>query len=506
MAVAVLTDNGLETRDAPAPTPEMVSVWTSLKPLNAADAGTIPSEQELGAAAAEALGAEIIAVSANIEAARAHRASLIARMEAGMGWLREGAASMADWLSWKCGMSKPEGAREVRVALAMQTLPATAAAFAKGEISASKVRAVARMAAVDPEAPAGTVADADAELLEQAIHSTASQLDRLAAGVERALRKAPDQGDAPEARAWRDEHGRVHLKGVFSGGEAEAVELWLERAREALFPKKAEAAEHLSRDQQRGLALLRAMEVDLGRLAEGKNDDRYLVTIYADVAALLGGQGLVQSVRSGYGLDPEYVRRLLCDQGIVPMRIEGDGETARIGRKRRAPTTALERLVRTRDGGMCRGPGCERRIDHIHHIWHWLFGGPTDADNLVGLCFVCHHKVHEGGWKVVGKDDDGRLILESPDKVIVRHQPPLTEGSVEAVEQLNRAAGLDIDGTTGVARWDGAGLDLDWAVAAVCERVEVSARRAAAARAAAGPDAGPPGEGRGSAPPDTDTC
>jgi hypothetical protein len=28
--------------------------------------------------------------------------------------------------------------------------------------------------------------------------------------------------------------------------------------------------------------------------------------------------------------------------------------------------------------------------------------GPTNLDNLIGLCWDHHHKVHEGGWTITG--------------------------------------------------------------------------------------------------------
>lgn len=35
-------------------------------------------------------------------------------------------------------------------------------------------------------------------------------------------------------------------------------------------------------------------------------------------------------------------------------------------------------------------------VVHVHHIQYWSHGGPTDLQNLVGLCPRCHSLVHQG--------------------------------------------------------------------------------------------------------------
>ena len=56
-----------------------------------------------------------------------------------------------------------------------------------------------------------------------------------------------------------------------------------------------------------------------------------------------------------------------------------------------------------------------------HHVIWWSHGGPTDLDNLVGLCSRCHHLVHRellivkaggiGGFRF--EDHDNRAIQTS---------------------------------------------------------------------------------------------
>jgi Domain of unknown function (DUF222) len=52
----------------------------------------------------------------------------------------------AQWLAWRCGLT-PRTAREhVRIARSLAELPAMRAAFARGQISFAKVRALTRVA------------------------------------------------------------------------------------------------------------------------------------------------------------------------------------------------------------------------------------------------------------------------------------------------------------------------------------------------------------------------
>ena len=49
----------------------------------------------------------------------------------------------------------------------------------------------------------------------------------------------------------------------------------------------------------------------------------------------------------------------------------------------------------------------------MHHVRHWVDGGPTDLDNLVELCDQHHRCVHEMGWKISG-DANVELTFQSP--------------------------------------------------------------------------------------------
>src|SRR3954467_5567246 len=187
----------------------------------------------------EELAGEIRAGAVRLAAATAAWLELVAEFDIREGWGGVGIRSCAHWMAWQCGMS-PGAAREhVRVARALGVLPVTAGAFTSGRLSYSKVREITRVAdaATEPE------------LVELALHTTASQLAR----VVRAWRRsdAVDAGRVAEKRSFQwhwDADGMLVLQ-VRTDGESgaallAAVESLVEREvrRERAAAKKAAPA------------------------------------------------------------------------------------------------------------------------------------------------------------------------------------------------------------------------------------------------------------------------
>jgi hypothetical protein len=103
----------------------------------------------------DALEGEIASLSATIQAATYRLLCLIGEYDRRQGWAdplaADGFRSCAHWLSWRIGLA-PGAAREyVRVARALPELPLLSAAFGRGELSYSKVRAVTRIATPENE-------------------------------------------------------------------------------------------------------------------------------------------------------------------------------------------------------------------------------------------------------------------------------------------------------------------------------------------------------------------
>ena len=138
---------------------------------------------------------------------------------------------------------------------------------------------------------------------------------------------------------------------------------------------------------QRGLRA----ETDPGRR------DRYRVYLHIDV------DGSVSDPWHRL-LPPALARQISCDADIRPVLSAG-GVPIQAGRSRRRIDPDLRRMILWRDQGCC-VPGCgvQHRLD-VHHIRHWLDGGPTDTANLIAICPTHHRMIHRGELSVTGDPD-----------------------------------------------------------------------------------------------------
>ncbi len=119
-------------------------------------------------------------------------------------------------------------------------------------------------------------------------------------------------------------------------------------------------------------------------------------------------------VGSGETIPIERIRRIACEQGIIPTVLGSKSEVLDLGRRTRLATPAQKRALKATYGG-CGIPGCEVPFEYcdIHHIWYWTKGGPTDLCYLVPVCNHHHHLVHDQGWTLT-KHTDATISLEPP--------------------------------------------------------------------------------------------
>ena len=126
------------------------------------------------------LGQQITLLAGQINAANHRLLQLIAEFDRRKGWSGGGTVrSCAHWLNWKCGIALVAAREKVRVANSLQELPLIDAAFAAGEISYSKVRAMSRVATAQNEE----------YLLNIARHGTASHLEQVVRKYRKVTRK-----------------------------------------------------------------------------------------------------------------------------------------------------------------------------------------------------------------------------------------------------------------------------------------------------------------------------
>jgi uncharacterized protein DUF222/HNH endonuclease len=403
------------------------------------------SDEPLGDGVAEVplaeLARQITSGAVRLAAATAAWLVLVAEFDRREGWGAVGIRSCAHWLTWQCGFS-PGAAREhVRVARALTTLPAIAAAFASGRLSYAKVRALTRVAEPATE---------DA-LLELAHEATAAQVERVVRAWRRADADAVDAATVAAKRRfdhWWDDDGMLHVRmcldaeqgAAFLNGVDSVVERTARRERAAAKRPGAEgsptdgqppgpvddagpvededeqvalAREHTAERRCAAVAALATAVPEVDRRAGDPPRREVVVHVDAHVLADDAAAGRAH-LEGGPALHPAQVRRMLCEATVVTM-LERGREPLSVGRARRFATRAQRRALYRRDGG-CARPGCaETRIErlHAHHLRHWLFGGATDVANMVLLCDVDHGLVHDLDLTMARRD--GRLVVTTPD-------------------------------------------------------------------------------------------
>lgn len=359
------------------------------------------------------LAGQIERLSIDLEAAMCRWLLLVAEFDRREGWARDGCRSCSQWIAWRCGLS-PQAARDrVRVARRLEELPAVRAAFARGSLTYSKVRALTRIESIERET----------ELVELAHVTTAAQLERIVGAYQGVVRVESDVARAHAERflEWRtDEDGSVVLRGRLTGEDGAALIAAIEarrdeQAREAF--RDSDATELDSAGARNADALLALVDEGVAGRADRTGGDRFQVVVHVDADTLQGSEAGRCELESGTPMARETARRLACDASLVRI-VERDGRPLSIGRKTRSIPPALRRALRSRDQG-CRFPGCTAtRHTDAHHIEHWADGGGTDLDNLVTLCRHHHRLLHEGRFAVARTTHS--LVFTAPDG---RHLP-----------------------------------------------------------------------------------
>lgn len=481
----------------------------------------------------ERLGDEIARLAAHLHAATYRMLVLIREFDAREGW-GGGFRSCAHWLSWRTGIGPGAAREKVRVARALASLPRISAAMESGELSFSRVRAMTRVA--NPEN--------EDELLELARHATAAQIEQIVRAwrrvgrledavteAERHLRRSldlypdndgswvvrgrldPEVGAVLErALAWasdqlyRDAPDAERRGTTVGQRRSDALGLLAE---EAMADGSAGDATGADRDVEGPARQGETTGPEGARVAEGarvpapargRTGDRYQVVLHVGSWEDRATSKLPSP--AAFHVSAETSRRLACDAGVVVMTHDAKGAALDVGRKRRTVPSAMRRALESRDGDICRFPGCSVRRTDAHHLTHWADGGRTRLENLVLLCRRHHRAVHEGGWSVglepraaegwpadrcrvgtsrapeEGIPEDGapegrgraparpsadRIVFYAPDGRrlrVVPRAPDLPRDPVGELERTHGRRGIRPDAWTATSRWSGERVDL----------------------------------------------
>jgi hypothetical protein len=413
-----------------------------------------------------------------LNAATARFLALVAEFDREEAYARHGLANTAQWLNWQCGIGANAAREKVRVARALEQLPEIADAFAKGELSYSKVRAMTRTAT-----PAN-----ESVLLHVARHGTAAHVEKLVRKYRWTQRRdAADesqrQHDHRSVSSFFDIDGEFVLHARLPREIGAVVRKALEVAVEAVRESKKVSAEtplqvpaNVWHADALRLIAERFLQTSGEETGAGSAADRFQVVVHIDQAILAEQQAAAEAgtphrceLEDGPALALDTARRLACDATVVGI-VEGqDGNPLDIGRKTRLIPPALNRALKSRDGGCCY-PGCDRkRHTQGHHLQHWADGGETKLDNLMSLCWFHHRLVHEGGYGV-RRTDDGLFVFTRPDGTRVeRNGARRFSGNVANLPTHLHALAPDLAITADTARcqWRGETMDYSQAIEAM---------------------------------------
>ncbi|MQA11317.1 MAG: DUF222 domain-containing protein [Pseudonocardiaceae bacterium] len=298
-------------------------------------------------------------------------------------------------------------------------LPDTMAAFARGDVDAQHVWAIAE---VTKPLSAGKAREVEARVLPKA----AQPVGRLRQRLRYHVAKVDPEG-AKERRRQRQRDRTVEYNPKDDGMASLYALLPAEYA-QAAFHRICGLAEKAKTPEDTRSAEQRRADV-LTELLLGANQEHVRTEIQVLVpATVLAGASEHPGELAGYGpLDADTVRELA--RNATWRRILTDpatGVVRDVGRKR-YPSPALADYIRMRDR-TCRFPGCPRpaarcEIDHSIPVSR---GGTTSEDNLGPMCPHHHHAKDHGPWKL-HQPTPGHFIWTSPparnSKSLPNHSP-----------------------------------------------------------------------------------
>lgn len=195
----------------------------------------------------EELQDELATLAAHIYAGTCRFLELLGEIDRRGTWADSGCGSCAEWLAWRCALM-PRAAREhVRVARRLPELPLIHAAFARGEISYAKVRALTRVAEPDSEE----------ELLALGRVLTAAQLERAVRAFRRvSAADAARQHEEERVGYWWDDDGALVIRGRLAPEDGALFLRALDAMRESLWERGEEergsAEPAAAADERRG--------------------------------------------------------------------------------------------------------------------------------------------------------------------------------------------------------------------------------------------------------------
>jgi hypothetical protein len=304
---------------------------------------------------------ELATLAGQLNLLNARLVQVAAQLVATHEWRDGGQRSPAGYLAWRMGLSPERAQQVVRVAHKRADYPALIAEFDAGQLSIDQIDAALR-------APAW----ADTKVVDFVKIATVGKIRRAMRPNQ--FEHDPDQPVSEPVRQDRlsfgvGRDGRWRIRGELGIDDGRLIEAALTERKDALFTA---GDEHVTWPE----AFVDCFARSLGAVESVTRRDHYRTWLHLDV----DGEAMTTD---GWRIPLAIRDHLLCDGVIQPVWAR-DGIPFSVGHTQRIVPERTRRIVEYRDRG-CRVPGCSSHYVEIHHIIHWLDGGPTDTWNLISL-------------------------------------------------------------------------------------------------------------------------
>jgi hypothetical protein len=317
----------------------------------------------------------------------------------------DGLKSMQSWLRGHGHLAGAEAARMVAAGRALEHLPAVAAAFAEGAITAGQVAVIApiageaeRAAAAEQDVDLGAI---DGSLAAVAVAESQGKLAQVVHLYREALDPDGPEPDPTEGRRFsivKHADGSRSLRGELDAVGGEKVEA----AIESIVQAARTQGDTRTRAQQQADALVQLAD---NALASGTLP--FLRTVKPHLIVTIGVEDLVDTTTTGPGaaqtgfgaiLSAAQARWLACDATISRMVMGPEGLPLDVGREKRVVPPHIRRAVERRDRHcVFAGCGAPTHWCDVHHLLEWVADqGETSLENSALLCERHHTKVHHG--------------------------------------------------------------------------------------------------------------
>ena len=240
------------------------------------------------------LGDEIAELSAHLDAATARLLDLIREFDIRHGW-NTGFHSCAAWLSWRVGLEMGAARERVRVARALETLPASPRR-SRG-VSSRTPRCERSLAWRRRRKKNGCWRSGTAEQVERIVRGW-RRMDR-----KEEVREAALQHAGRTLHVYQNEDGMVTVRGRLTPEAGALLVQALDAAREALYQKAQNEGDQepdadpptIAQQQADALVLLAETALHHG-IDPGAPGERYQVVVHVDAAVLADAEAPGQSV------------------------------------------------------------------------------------------------------------------------------------------------------------------------------------------------------------------